>query len=66
MGLSPTVSKMGNPLGEDYDVLLKQNDLENMSALRKTECMLQVIMGLQNDILGKLQRESSFLCINQQ
>lgn len=47
------VSPLGNPLGSDYQVVLAASDKTNISNLRKVECMLQLIMGLQNDILGE-------------
>ncbi|KAI5820136.1 hypothetical protein BZA77DRAFT_240289 [Pyronema omphalodes] len=52
LGLSPAVSALGNPLSPEYEYILASNDDTKVSCLRKVECMLQIIMGLQNDILG--------------
>lgn len=55
LGLNPTVSPLGNPLDRDYRDIIASNDGSKVSDLRKVECMLQLILGLQNDILGKLK-----------
>ncbi|KAG0643342.1 hypothetical protein HOY80DRAFT_463053 [Tuber brumale] len=52
LGLDPTLSPMGNPLAEDYQDLLRTSKKSNRNNLAKVECLLQLIMGLQNDIIG--------------
>ncbi|KAI5853773.1 hypothetical protein BZA05DRAFT_335943 [Tricharina praecox] len=52
LGLMPVISHLGNPLDSGYLDVAATIDKANMSNLRKVECMLQLIMGLQNDILG--------------
>lgn len=49
LGLMPTVHKAGNPLATSGCNLPGPS---NLSYLRKIETLLQLIMGLQNDILG--------------
>ena len=53
LGLTPSVSALGNPLDGSYESVIANNKDGDVSPLRKVECMLQLIMGLQNDILGK-------------
>ena len=48
LGLDPALSAFGNPLSEDYNVLNYKR--ENLA---RVECLQQLIMGLQNDIIGK-------------
>ncbi|RPA93080.1 hypothetical protein L873DRAFT_1707236 [Choiromyces venosus 120613-1] len=52
LGLDPTLSPFGNPLAEDYQDLLLTSKKSNRNNLAKVECLLQLIMGLQNDIIG--------------
>lgn len=47
LGLSPTVHRAGNPLETSLPT-----SLAFLTPLRKVEILLQLIMGLQNDILG--------------
>ncbi|KAA8912002.1 hypothetical protein FN846DRAFT_773590 [Sphaerosporella brunnea] len=50
LGLPPTVTALGNPLDAKYPEFLAA--AAHTSDLRKVECLLQLILGLQNDILG--------------
>ncbi|PUU74539.1 hypothetical protein B9Z19DRAFT_1068132 [Tuber borchii] len=50
-GLDPTLSPLGNPLAENYQDL-RTSKKSNRNNLAKLECLLQLIMGLQNDIIG--------------
>ncbi|CAZ85945.1 unnamed protein product [Tuber melanosporum] len=52
LGLDPTLSPFGNPLAADYQDLLLTSKKSNRNNLAKVECLLQLIMGLQNDIIG--------------
>ncbi|PWW78231.1 hypothetical protein C7212DRAFT_352543 [Tuber magnatum] len=52
LGLDPTLSPLGNPLAENYQDLLRTSKESNRNNLAKVECLLQLIMGLQNDIIG--------------
>lgn len=53
LGLEPVLSPFGNPLMGNYiPVSLSHRDGDGN--LEKIECILQLIMGLQNDILGKI------------
>jgi len=52
LGLDPTLSPLGNPLAENYQDLLRTSKKSNRNNLAKVECLLQLIMGLQNDIIG--------------
>jgi hypothetical protein len=54
LGLVPAVSALGNPLNSSYNRIVAATDDSKVSDLRKVECMLQMIMGLQNDIIGKI------------
>ena len=48
LGLDPTLSLFGNPLAGGHGVLKGKR-----TNLTKVECLQQLIMGLQNDIIGK-------------
>lgn len=51
LGLNPVLSDFGNPLKEDY-ITVSPEHRAGGNYLAKVECLLQLIMGLQNDILG--------------
>lgn len=53
IGLPATTSKFGNPLDPAYPALVSSGAGKNLTSIRKIECLLQIILGLQNDILGK-------------
>ena len=48
LGLDPALSPFGNPLAEGYSALKGKR-----ANLARVECLQQLIMGLQNDIIGK-------------
>ena len=48
LGLDPTLSLFGNPLAGGHGALKGKR-----TNLTKVECLQQLIMGLQNDIIGK-------------
>lgn len=52
LGLSPTVSRFGDPLHAGYAHLVARANAARIDPLTKVECHLQLVMGLQNDILG--------------
>lgn len=52
LGLEPVLSPFGNPLSEDY-IPVSPDHRGGDNNVAKVECLLQLIMGLQNDILGK-------------
>lgn len=64
MGLPATTSKFGNPLDPTYPVLVATGAGKNLTSIRKIECLLQIILGLQNDILGKTPPQVSLYTAN--
>lgn len=52
-GLEPVLSSFGNPLMDDY-IPVSPGHRNGGNNLAKVECILQLIMGLQNDILGNI------------
>ncbi|TGZ81634.1 hypothetical protein EX30DRAFT_251685 [Ascodesmis nigricans] len=52
IGLPATVSSFGNPLASKYNDLIADGTEGKLTTIRKIECLLQTILGLQNDILG--------------
>lgn len=53
LGLEPVLSPFGNPLVDNY-IPVSPGHRNDDSNLTKIECILQLIMGLQNDILGNI------------
>lgn len=53
LGLEPVLSPFGNPLMDNY-IPVSPGHRKGDNNLAKIECILQLIMGLQNDILGNI------------
>lgn len=52
LGLEPVLSHSGNPLMVNH-IPVSPGHSDGDNNLTKIECILQLVMGLQNDILGK-------------
>jgi hypothetical protein len=53
LGLDATLSPFGNPLAEGHGMLAASEEKSGRTNLARVECLQQLIMGLQNDIIGE-------------